>query len=461
LRATSWPAIERQSGLTRADLTTAARVYAEAKAVIAAWGMGITQHRHGTHNVQQIVNLLLLRGNIGRPGAGALPVRGHSNVQGDRTVGITEKPTAEFLDRLKAVFGFEPPRRHGHAVVGTLEAMVRGDAKVFIALGGNFVVAVPDTEIATRAMRRLNLTVGINTKLNRGHLVHGRKALILPCLGRTELDMQAQGPQMVTIEDSTCVVQSSAGRNQPASPHLLSEPAIIAGMARATLPKSKIDWEAMVANYDCIRDAIEAVLPIFEDFNARVRKRGGFHLTSTARNRIWNTPTGKANFLVLPGLEEDPHQDDPDALWLTTIRSHDQYNTTIYALDDRYRGVFGQRRVLFLSREEMEKRKLAANELVDLKTVSSDNTERVARGFKVVPYDMPSRACATYYPETNALFPIYSRDEQSGTPTYKSIPVRIFRSESAEALTGAQVQRKKAHSRDIARCEVEPTARSY
>jgi len=433
LRATSWAAIERQSGLTRVDLATAARIYAEAKAVIAAWGMGITQHLHGTENVQQIVNLLLLRGNIGRPGAGALPVRGHSNVQGDRTVGITERPTPEFLDRLKAAFGFEPPRDHGHAVVGTVEAIVRGDAKVFIGLGGNFVAAIPDTEIAARAMRRLNLTVGINTKLNRGHLVHGRKALILPCLGRTELDEQAEGPQMVTIEDSTCVVQASAGRNRPASPHLLSEPAIIAGMARATLPKSRIDWEEMVANYDRIRDAIEVVFPIFKDFNKRVRKPGGFHLESTARNRVWNTPTGKANFLVFTGIEEDPHRDDPDVLWLTTIRSHDQFNTTVYALNDRYRGVYGQRRVLFLSREEMEKRKLAPNELVDLKTASIDDTERVARRFKVVPYSMPSGACAAYYPETNGLVPLYSRDGQSGTPTSKSVPIRIFRSETAEA----------------------------
>src|SRR5262249_35801930 len=224
---------------------------------------------------------------------------------------------------------------------------VGGEATVCIGLGGNLVAAIPDTEIAAGAMRRLNLTVGINTKLNRGHLVHGRKALILPCLGRTELDEQAEGPQMVTIEDSTCVVQASAGRNRPASPHLLSEPAIIAGMARATLPKPRIDWEEMVANYDRIRDAIEVVFPIFKDFNKRVRKPGGFHLESTARNRVWNTPTGKANFLVFTGIEEDPHRDDPDVLWLTTIRSHDQFNTTVYALNDRYRGVYGQRRVLF------------------------------------------------------------------------------------------------------------------
>jgi anaerobic selenocysteine-containing dehydrogenase len=229
-------------------------------------------------------------------------------------------------------------------------------------------------------------------------------------------------------------------------------------MARATLPNSRIDWQRMVANYDRIRDAIEAVFPIFNDFNARVRTPGGFHLTSTARNRIWNTPTGKANFLVFPGLDEDPHRDDPDTFWLTTIRSHDQFNTTVYSLDDRYRGIFGQRRVLFLSREEIEKRKLVPYELVDLATVSTDNTERVARGFKVVPYDIPSGTCAAYYPETNPLVPLYSRDEQSGTPASKAVPVRIFRSENAEVIKGAQAQPGQAHPRGLAHDEVEPAS---
>jgi molybdopterin-dependent oxidoreductase alpha subunit len=430
LRTIAWATLERRSGLKKQDLVKAAGICAESRAVIAAWGMGITQHRHGTEAVQQIVNLLLLRGNIGRPGAGACPVRGHSNVQGDRTVGITEKPTPEFLDRLKAVFGFEPPREPGHAVVAAVEAMVRGTAKVFIGMGGNFVAAVPDTGIATAAMRRLSLTVGINTKLNRGHLVHGQKALILPCLGRTEIDLQADGPQAVTVEDSMCNVQASRGSNIPASLQLLSEPAIVAGMARATLPNSKVDWTGMGANYDRIRNAIEAVFPIFENFNERIRQPGGFHLTSTARERIWKTPTGKANFQVFPGLEEDPHLHDPDALWLTTIRSHDQYNTTIYGLDDRYRGVFGQRRVLFLSPKEMAKRKLAPNDIVDLRTISTDSTDRVARGFKLVPYNMPTGACAAYYPETNGLVPLYSRDERSGTPATKAVPVRILRNET-------------------------------
>jgi formate dehydrogenase major subunit len=429
LRATAWMAIERQSGLKREELVDVANSYAKAEAVIAAWGMGITQHRHGTENVQQIVNLLLLRGNIGRPGAGALPVRGHSNVQGDRTVGITEKPTPEFLDRLEQVFGFKPPRAWGHDVVSAIESMVRGDAKVFIGMGGNFVAAAPDAEVTKDAMRRLELTVAVSTKLNRGHVVHGKKALILPCLARSEVDLQANGPQVVTVEDSMCMVQASGGRNRPASPHLLSEPAIVAGMARATLPNSRVDWQGLISDYDRIRDLIEAVFPIFRDFNKRMRQPGGFHLTSTARERIWKTPTGKANFMVFPGLEEDPYRDDPDALWLTTIRSHDQYNTTIYGLNDRYRGVFGQRRVLFVSTEEMAKRQLAANDLVDLQTISTDNVERVARGFKVVPYGMPGGCCASYYPETNGLVPLYSRDDKSRTPSFKAIQVRLLRSE--------------------------------
>ncbi len=428
LRATPWPSLERRSGLRKEDLVIAARIYAGADSVIAAWGMGITQHLYGTETVQQIANLLLLRGNIGKPGAGALPVRGHSNVQGDRTVGIDEKPTPAFLDRLKSVFGFEPPREHGHAVVAAVEAMVSGKARVFIGMGGNFVAAVPDTDIASKAMRGLALTVGISTKLNRGHLVHGRSALILPCLGRTELDVQAQGPQAMTLEDSMCNVQASRGTNTPASPHLLSEPAIVAGMALATLPRSRVDWLGMIANYDRIRDAIEAVFPIFGNFNQRVHHPGGFHLTSAARERIWNTPSGKATFQVLPGLDEDPHEADPDALWLTTIRSHDQYNTTIYGLDDRYRGVYGQRRVLFLGAGEMRKRQLAAGDLVDLHTISTDHVDRVARAFKLVPYDIPDGACAAYYPETNGLVPLYSRDKRSGTPTSKAIPVRICRS---------------------------------
>ncbi len=428
-RAVTWDVIERRSGLSRDQITEAATAYMRAERAIIVYGMGITQHRRGAETVQQLANLALLRGNIGRDGAGICPVRGHSNVQGDRTVGITEVPSAEFLDRLERRFGFKPPRRPGHNVVTALQAMVRGEVRVFFAMGGNFVAAIPDWEMTRRAMRGLDLTVHVSTKLNRSHLVHGRDALILPCLGRTEIDIQAGGPQSITVEDSMSMVHESAGRNRPASDHLLSEPAIVAGLAQATLgERSRIPWAEMVANYDLIRQAIEDVLPIFADYNARIRVPGGFHLTSTARNRQWATATGKANFLVMPGLDEDPLQDAPDALWLTSVRSHDQYNTTLYSLSDRYRGIYGQRDVVFLNEYEMTNRGLAAGDRVDLVTVSTDGIERAVRGFTVVPYAFPDGSCAAYYPEVNPLMPLYAYDPVSFTPSAKGIPVRILAS---------------------------------
>ena len=329
----------------------------KAERAILVYGMGITQHQRGAHNVQQIANLALLRGNVGREGAGVCPVRGHSNVQGDRTVGITEIPKADFLERLERRFGFKPPTEPGHNVVTALEAMIRGEVKVFFAIGGNFAAAIPDWQSTQAALRNLDLTVHVSTKLNRSHLIHGRDALILPCLGRTEIDIQAGGPQSITVEDSMSMVHASGGRNKPASEHLMSELAIVAGVAKATLgDRTVVEWDKFVGEYDLIRDAIEAVFPIFQGFNARIRVPGGFHLTSTARERIWATPSGKANFLVFEGVGEDPPQSDPDFLWLSTIRSHDQYNTTLYSMSDRYRGVFGQRDVVFLNEYEMEKR---------------------------------------------------------------------------------------------------------
>lgn len=439
LRATQWTDIERYSGLSREDIEYAAQAYMKAERAIIVYGMGITQHRRGAQNVQQLANLALLRGHIGREGAGICPVRGHSNVQGDRTVGITEAPSGEFLDRLESCFGFKAPRAHGHNVVTALEAMIRGDAKVFIAMGGNFAAAIPDWQLTQDALRRLDLTVHISTKLNRSHLVHGRDALILPCLGRTEIDIQASGPQSITVEDSMSMVHASAGRNQPASEHLLSEPAIVAGMARATLGQSSvIDWGGFVADYDRIREAIEAVLPIFEAYNARVRMPGGFHLVSTARERVWATSSGKANFLVFDGLGEDPNDDHPETLWLSTIRSHDQYNTTLYSLSDRYRGVYGQRDIVFLNHFEMEKRGLADGDRIDLVTASTDGLERRVRNFRVVRYSFPNGCCAAYYPETNPLVPIYAHDPLSFTPSSKGIPVRIER-------TGANVTDEPLH----------------
>ncbi|MDE1182150.1 FdhF/YdeP family oxidoreductase [Paraburkholderia sp.] len=426
LRTTGWDAIERQSGLSRADITNAATLYMNAKNAILVYGMGLTQHHRGTENVQQIANLALLRGNIGRPGAGVCPVRGHSNVQGNRTVGITEKPSTQLLDGIERAFGFRPPAAHGRDVVATIEAMMRGDSKVFIGLGGNFAAAVPDWVRVQAAIRKLNLTVHIATKLNRSHLVHGRDALILPCLGRTEIDIQADGPQSITVEDSMSMVHASAGRNEPASPHLLSEPAIVAGFARATMgPQSHVRWEEMIADYDRIRDAIEIVFPAFQAYNARIRVPGGFHLASTARDRIWATSTGRANFLVFKGLDEDPHQHDPDALWLTTMRSHDQYNTTLYSHSDRYRGVFGQRDVVFMNARELKKRDLHPGERVDIVSLSTDGIDRVIRSFKVIEYSLPDGCCGAYYPEANPLVPLYAYDQKSRTPSYKSVPVKV------------------------------------
>ncbi|MBW6401317.1 FdhF/YdeP family oxidoreductase [Roseomonas sp. HJA6] len=426
LKATTWPDIEARSGLTRTAIEDAAHVYMRAERAIVVYGMGLTQHRHGARNVQQLANLCLLRGNIGKDGAGICPVRGHSNVQGDRTVGITEIPTPEFLARLEARFGFKPPQAHGHNVVTALDAMRRGQSRVFFAMGGNIAAAIPDWQVTHDAFRSLDLTVHVSTKLNRSHLVHGKEALILPCLGRTEIDRQAGGRQSVTVEDSMSMVHASRGMNRPASEHLKSEPAIIAGIARATLGmRSVVDWEGLVADYDQIRDAIEAVFPIFQGYNARIRVPGGFHLTSTARERIWATPSGKANFLPYDGLAEDPDPTDPDVLWLTSVRSHDQYNTTIYSMSDRYRGIFGRRDVLFVNEVEIARLGFAAGDRVDLVAASEDGIERAVRGFELVPYAFPDRSCAAYYPETNPLVPLGAYDPMSFTPSYKGIPIRI------------------------------------
>ena len=435
LRTTSWDDIERRSGISRADIEYAADAYRNADRAILVYGMGITQHRHGTQNVQQIANLALLRGNVGREGTGICPVRGHSNVQGDRTVGITETPSPALLDAIEARFGFTPPKAFGHNVVTALEAMVLGETKVFIGLGGNFAAAIPDWQLTQQALRRLDLTVHIATKLNRSHLVHGRNALILPCLGRTEIDLQASGPQSVTVEDSMSMVHASTGHNRPASDDLKSAPAIIAGMARATLGgRTRVNWEALVADYARIREDIAAVFPIFQGYNERIQQSGGFHLTSLARERIWATASGKANFLVCEGLCEDPQAGGDDVLWLTTVRSHDQYNTTLYSLSDRYRGVYGQRDVVFLDPAEMERLDLKADDRVDIVTASEDGIERAVRGFRVVPHAFPAGSCAAYYPETNPLVPLYAHDPQSFTPASKGVPVRLVKSTSPYTL---------------------------
>lgn len=430
LRAESWTLLEEESGLTQAQLRAAADVYLGAGKVIACWGMGITQHQHSVATIQMIVNWLMLGGHMGREGAGACPVRGHSNVQGDRTMGIWEKPPPALLDRLQQVFGFEPPRTDGVDTVEAIRRMRDGRAKVFFALGGNFAAAAPDTCETWKALRRCDLTVHVATKLNRSHVVHGREALILPCLGRTEIDVQAAGPQGVTVEDSMSMVHISMGINPPASPHLLSETAIVARLAAATLgARSRTPWLWLAEDYARIRDRIEAVFDDFKDFNRRIATPGGFRLRNTASERNWDTPSGKAAFFT-HALPRDTamhrarrQQRDRIVFTLLTTRSHDQYNTTIYGMNDRYRGVFGQRRVVFIHAEDIRALGLKDGDWVDIRTVWSDGLERRADRFKLVAYDIPRGNLAAYYPETNPLVPLSSVAEHAGTPTSKSIPV--------------------------------------
>jgi len=428
LDATSWDNIEQHSGLTRAQLEAAAKIYAEANAAIVSWGMGITQHQCGTHNVQQLVNLLLLRGNIGRPGAGAAPVHGHSNVQGNRTVGIWEKPPAEMLDNIEKAFNFKPPRAHGRDTAATQDAIIAGRSRAFIALGGNFIGASGDPELLGERFRELDLCVHIATKLNRTHVNPGKTTLLLPALGHSEIDLQNGVPQRITVEDSMSMVRPSQGGLEPATPHTRAEPWIVAQMAKATLPNTAVDWDALIADYDLIRDKIEMVYPkLFQGFNARIADPRGFHLYNTARERIWKTPNGKANFKVFPGLNEDPNAANPEALTLMTIRSHDQFNTSIYSYTDRYRGVFDQRDVLFINEAEMNKRQLKFGDRVNLRTLSTDGEIRQLFNIKIVPYKIPDGCCAAYYPEANPLLPRYSRDSKAGTPASKAIPVVIER----------------------------------
>ena len=432
ITATPWDAIENTSGLPRSDIEQIANIYANANRVIINYGMGITQHRHGTGNVQQIANLLLLRGNIGRPGAGISPLRGHSNVQGDRTVGITEIPNKDLLDGIVHVYGFEPPRAKGHNAVEAVEAIEDGRSKALICLGGNLAVAMSDPEATFKAMRKLDLAVHIATKLNRSHLLLAKQSFILPCLGRTEIDMQATGPQSITVEDSMSMVHASRGGLKPASEHLKSEPAIIAQMAVATLPNTVVPWSELAADYSRIRDGIEGVFPAFKDFNTRIQQPGGFRLHVAASEREWLTPDKKANFLVYPGLEEDPRVDN--ALTLTTIRSHDQYNTTMYGLNDRYRGIKGRRDVIFANENDLARRGLSHGDRVDVSVDSPANSglsERIMRGLTVVAYKIAEGSVAAYYPEANILVALDQYDKKSGTPSYKSIPVQIRAADSS------------------------------
>ncbi len=422
LQAVSWTEIVEQSGVAKEEIERAAQIFVESERTIFCWAMGLTQHRNAVSNIQEIVNLMLLRGQIGKPGAGVCPVRGHSNVQGDRTVGIWERPTHLFLDRLGAEFNFNPPRNHGFDTVRAIHAMHDGQAKVFFALGGNFLSATPDTNFTTVALRRCRLTAHVSTKLNRSHLITGDRALILPCLGRTEIDVQASGPQFVTTENSMGVVQISRGSLTPASTELLSEPQIVARLARATLEhRTTVDWEDLASDYDKIRDAIERVLPIFDDYNNRVRQPGGFYLPNAARDRVFNTPSGKAQFTV---HELPQHALAPDQFLMMTIRSHDQFNTSVYSANDRYRGISNGRQVVFLNEDDIAAASLRARQVVDLVS-HFEGEERIARRFVIVPYDIPRRCAATYFPEANVLVPVRNVALKSNTPVSKSVVISI------------------------------------
>lgn len=397
------------------------------------YGMGLTQHRKGVETVQMLVNLLLLRGNIGKPGAGICPVRGHSNVQGQRTVGITEKPELVPLDKLAEQFGFAPPRDKGLNTVEACEKILGGEVRAFVGLGGNFVRAIPERGRMEPAWRKLRLTVQIATKLNRSHLIHGEIAYLLPCLGRIELDRQASGPQAVTMEDSTSCIHGSLGMQPPASPHLLSEPAVVAGIAQATLPPNpKIDWDAWVGDYGQIRDAIAETYPEnFHDFNARMWQPGGFHRHLPARHREWKTHTGRANFIVPQGIENDPDAmpEGRDVLRLITLRSNDQFNTTVYGYNDRFRGIHGTRTVVLMHRNDIGRLKLSEGERVRLVTATDDGVDRQLGGLTVIAYDIPEGCCAGYYPECNVLVPLWHHAERAKVPAAKSVPVRVVRDE--------------------------------
>ncbi|MEV0262459.1 FdhF/YdeP family oxidoreductase [Streptomyces sp. NPDC050617] len=419
---TPWEEIETQSGLSRAAVLKAARVYGEADRSIISWCLGVSQHEHGVDTVREIVNLLLLRGNLGREGAGPSPVRGHSNVQGNRTCGIDHRPAGAFLDRLAEVCGIEPPREHGLDTVGTIEAMRGGAVKVFVGMGGNFALAAPDTEATCAALRNCDLTVQVSTKLNRSHLVHGRRAVILPCLGRTEKDHQREGVQSTSVEDSMSMVHLSIGMKRPASPHLLSEPAIIAGIARAALPDSATRWEWYVEDYDRIRDTMARVLPGFEDFNRRVRLPLGFRIKQPARELVFLTPSGRAEFSTAALPDVVPA---PGTLALGTMRSHDQWNTTIYSDNDRYRGIKNLRTLVFMNRADMRDRGIGDLGPVDITSTARDGSRRSVHGYLAVPYDIPRGCAAGYMPEMNVLCALVDHSTQSDQPIMKHVEVTI------------------------------------
>ena len=420
--ATPWDQILEISDLTREQIRTAAEIAMRAKRIICCWAMGLTQHKNAVATIQEVMNFLLLGGNIGKRGAGPCPIRGHSNVQGDRTMGIWERMTDAFRDKLGREFQFSPPREHGTNTVETIKKMHEGEIQFFFAMGGNFLAAPPDTEYTAKALQKCRVTAHVSTKLNRAHLITGEIALILPCLGRSEIDRQESGEQFVTVEDSMGIINPSRGHGEPASQHLLSEPAIVAGLAKATLGShSTVGWDGLVANYDRIRDRIERVVPGFENFNARIRK-DVFYLPNDARDRRkFNNPEGKAKFSI---SQLTPPNLAPDQYLMTTVRSHDQFNTTIYGLNDRYRGVYNGRRVIFMNGDDIKAAGLRQGQLVDLTSYYKDET-RTACHFMVAPMEIARRCTATYFPEANVLVSINNSADRSNTPVSKSLVISI------------------------------------
>ena len=427
VRETRWEAIERESGLTKDELEASARIYAKAKAVMAIYGMGLTQHVKGVENVRMLVNLLLMRGNVGKPGAGPTPVRGHSNVQGQRTVGITEKTELVPVDKIEAQYDFTAPREKGLDTVESCRGVIDGSVKAFVALGGNFLRAVPETEKMEAAWPRLDVSVQIATKLNRNHLFAGKTTFLLPCLGRIEEDVQASGPQAVSTEDSTSCIHGSRGKAKPASPHLLSEPAIVAALAKRILPPNpRLDWDAWVADYARIRDAIEETYPeVFKDYNQRLFTPGGFWKGNKAAERIWLTKSGKAEFLPPSDLSATGFGDAAGRFRLMTLRSNDQFNTTIYGYHDRFRGIKGTRDVLLINQADMLAAGISEGQIVALESDAGDGVTRRREGLIVTPYDIPDGCLGAYYPEANVLIPVEHHAEESHVPAAKSVPVRI------------------------------------
>lgn len=432
VRQSDWADIERESGLSRAALEEAAAVYVASERVIGVYGMGLTQHRNGVQNVQMLANFLLLRGNIGKPGAGICPVRGHSNVQGQRTVGITEKPELAPLDKLREQFNFEPPRKKGLNTVQACHGILNQTVRGFIGLGGNFVRAAPETVLLEAAWRKLRLSVQISTKLNRSHLIHGEVSYILPCLGRIEIDRQASGDQSVSVEDSTGCMHGSRGRAEPAGELLRSEPAIVAGIAKATLtPNPSVPWDEWVGDYSKVRDAIAETYPdIFHDFNNRMWIPGGFRRPVPAASRIWKTPSKRANFIVPDSLQEDPDQRPlrGTTLRLFTLRSDSQFNTTIYTDDDRFRGIYGGRKVLLINPDDIDRLGFKAGDLVDAVTPSDDGIIRRVDGLKLVAFDLPRQCVGGYFPECNPLIPLWHHAKDSMVPAAKSISIELYKS---------------------------------